>query len=446
MTSKPKARKFRIRRDAVPMKRRQSADAPFASGDDGFGAEPFPGSAKAAATSQANDDHIAEIRREGLTGRQLRMARRLAQKNGLSPNSDFDAVRLLRARGIDPFDRANMLELVTAKPKETSRTSSSTQKQAETPRSKSRQPTRPQPTRASKPNGTVKNLPQKVDENSKLPGSPSQEAGFQSHELERIQRDIVRRRRRNLLFLVARLSVFVLFPTFLAWFYFAFVATPSFATKSEFVVQQAETAGASPGLLGGTSMITSQDSIMVQDFLTSREALGMLDADHGYRDHFSAEAVDVIQRVPAESSNEDLYAHFSNNVKVGYDPTEGVIRMEVSALTPDISRTFSEALIGYAEARVDRVTERKRADQMEGARESFDEAEAKMVAAQEHVLLLQEQLGVLDPASETSSLMGQISNFEVQMAEKQLQLQQLLDNAQPNRAQRGRCRGGHWKA
>ena len=30
--------------------------------------------------------------------------------------------------------------------------------------------------------------------------------------------------------------------------------------------------------------------------------------------------------------------------------------------------------------------------------------------------------------------MGQISNFEVQLAEKRLQLQQLLDNARPNRA------------
>ena len=54
------------------------------------------------------------IRAEGLTGRQLRMARRVANKHGLHPTSDFDAVRLLRARGIDPFQRTNMLELVQA--------------------------------------------------------------------------------------------------------------------------------------------------------------------------------------------------------------------------------------------------------------------------------------------------------------------------------------------
>ncbi|MDP5347517.1 MAG: hypothetical protein NWQ32_03895, partial [Paracoccaceae bacterium] len=55
---------------------------------------------------------IDAIRREGLTGRQLRMARRVAQKHGLAPTSDFDAVRLLRAEGIDPFQRTTMLDLV----------------------------------------------------------------------------------------------------------------------------------------------------------------------------------------------------------------------------------------------------------------------------------------------------------------------------------------------
>ncbi|MEO0917494.1 MAG: capsule biosynthesis protein, partial [Pseudomonadota bacterium] len=130
---KPKAPKFRIRR--APTRPASDGESPFPSSqpgegsvaaaaqpdetpmvlnqpvDDGFGDRAFPGSTKADADAEAATT-IAEIRREGLTGRQLRMARRLAQKQGLSPSSDFDAVRLLREQGIDPFDRANMIELV----------------------------------------------------------------------------------------------------------------------------------------------------------------------------------------------------------------------------------------------------------------------------------------------------------------------------------------------
>jgi capsular polysaccharide transport system permease protein len=57
-----------------------------------------------------------------------------------------------------------------------------------------------------------------------------------------------------------------------------------------------------------------------------------------------------------------------------------------------------------------------------------------VTAAQTRILDLQQQLGVLDPMSESSSAMGQISTFEVELQKKRLELQQLLDNARPNTA------------
>ncbi len=441
MTTKPKARKFRVRRNS------EQGEAPQAPASDGFGETPFPGSAKADERTADREAGIAEVRREGLTGRQLRMARRLAQKHDLKPSSDFDAVRLLREMGIDPFDRANMLELVAPKseprpkpaepPQEPRKRKPASEPIARIEKKTIKQSVA-QPAPAAPPEGEARPmLPQTVDEGKiNLPGEHRPDAGNSlSAEMERIQRDIVRRRRRNLTFLFARLTAFVFLPTLLAFFYFAFVASPGYTTKSVFEVQQADSASSQGGgLLGGTSMATSQDSIMVQDFLTSREALSLLDSDHGYRAHFSGSDVDFLQRLSGDASNEDLFGYFQDNVQVSYDTTEGVIRMNVTALSPEASKTFSEALIGYAEERVDQVTERKRSDQMEGARESFDEAEAKMIAAQERVLTLQEQLGVIDPASETTALMTQIGTFETQLQEKRLQLQQLLDNAQPNAA------------
>ncbi len=439
MTMKPKARKFRVRRNS------ETPD-PQSSSSDGFGQGAFPGSAKSENDAAAREAGIAEVRREGLTGRQLRMARRLAQKHGMTPSSDFDAVWMLRAKGIDPFDRANMLELVEPKSKPAPAPKESVQKKRAVP-SKAQQLAKIEKTTvlrsASKMDAAESSaesqgktmLPQKVDDPQKnLPGEHRPDAGHFSGEMERIQRDIVRRRRKSLTFLFARLAVFVLVPTVLAFYYFAFIATPGYTTKSVFEVQQAEASSAQGGLLGGTSFANSQDSIMVQDFLTSREALALLNDDHSYREHFSGGNVDFLQRLPEDASNEDVYSYYQKNVQVSYDQTEGVIRMEVTALSPESSKLFSEALIGYAEQRVDQVTERKRGDQMQGARDSFDEAEGKMIAAQERVLALQEQLGVLDPASETSALMTQIGTFETQLAEKRLQLQQLLDNSQPNQA------------
>lgn len=422
MTTNPKAPKFRIRRNSARPAAAADRALPSKS-DDGFGDAAFPGSAKAE-SDVVSEKAIADIRREGLTGRQLRMARRLAQKHDMKPSSDFDAVRLLREKGIDPFDRQNMIELVHEKDGNAKPDGAPSQ-----PKQKGAALAKIQPERKA-------GLPQTIEQPKNLPGEAIPQSGpMGMHEIERIQRDIVRRRRRKMLYLVGRLSIFVLIPTLACFFYFAFVATPSYETKSEFIVQQAETGAAGGGgLLGGTPLASSQDSILVQDFLTSREGLQRLDEEYGYREHFSDPSIDSLQRVEADGSNESLYKHYSNNVKVGFDSTEGVLRMQVSAYTPEMSRIFSEALIGYAEERVDRVTERKRSDQMRGANESFAEAEAKMVAAQQAVLDLQIQAGVLDPQTETSSLMTQIGTLETQLTEKRLQLSQLQDNLRPNAA------------
>ncbi len=441
MTTKPKAKRFRIRRSGgaaeppvpqqtVPQQTARAAtakpDAPNETRrpqEDGFGAEPFPTAAKASAARKAPqpdaaakpDPHteqaeepsaeIDEIRKEGLTGRQLRMARRLAQKHGLAPTSDFDAVRLLRKAGIDPFQRANMLQLVVAEP--------------------SKDEAKPGlPQIAPKPTGT------------QVSTEVADPFETRTREISDIQRDIARRRRRSLVALSLRLLAFVALPTLIAgWYYFA-VATPMYTTHSAFEIQQAQggQSGGLGGLFQGTGLASSQDSVAVQEFLISPEAMERLDREEGFVAHFADPSIDPIQRLDADATNVEAHKLYERLVNVGYDPTEGILRMDVTAADPEVSARFSRALISYAEERVDERTQRLREDQVQGARAAFDQAEERMVAAQQRVLELQEQLGVLDPISETSGLMSQITGFEVQLAEKRLQLQQLLDNRAPNQA------------
>ncbi|NKB26097.1 MAG: capsule biosynthesis protein [Rhodobacteraceae bacterium] len=416
MTMKAKALKYRIRA-STPL----AADVPDGGADqaggqpagnpmDAFRERPTetPAANSGEPTGSFATD-IAAIRREGLTGRQLRMARRMAQKNGLAPTSDFDAVRQLRERGIDPFQRANMLELVTEKTGDS---------EADAPS--------PAPG---------------VSQATASPSVPAQPMPedhrvYQIRAVREIQREIAQRRRRRLATLLARLTVFVLLPTFLTGWYFYVMATPMYSTKSEFLIQQSEGAGGSSigGLFSGTSFATSQDSITVQSYLESREALLRLDNDIGFKAHFSHEDIDPLQRLDPDATNEAAYKLFKKQVTIGYDPTEGIVKMEVGAADPEVSAAFSRALIAYAEEQVDNLTQRLRGDQMRGARESFDEAEAKMIAAQDRVLALQEKLGVLDPTSESSALLGQVNRFETEVQEKRLELQQLLENLRPNQA------------
>lgn len=364
--------------------------------------------------SASVEQELQAIRAEGLTGRQLRMARRVAQKHDIKATSDLDAVRLLRKQGIDPFRRATTLELVT-------------------PADALDQPD--QASRALSVPGN--NLPSAPAPVAPAP-RPASLAESRMQEVTDIQRDIARRRHRRMSLLLARLVVFVFLPTLLAGYYFYKVATPLFATHAEFVIQQADQpgmgAGGLGGLFSGTSFATSQDSITVQSYLQSREAMRRLDADHGFKAHFSQPHIDPIRRLDTDATDEAAYRLYQRNVKIGYDPTEGIIRLEVIAADPETSERFSRALISYAEEQVDQLTQRLRADQMQGARQSFEEAEEKMLAAQMRVVELQERFEVLSSDIEVSLLTQQIAMLDQELTRERLILQELLFNPRPNPA------------
>lgn len=356
-----------------------------------------------AAVGEASfDTDLDAIRREGLTGRQLRLARRVAQKHGLAPTSDHDAVRLLRAKGIDPFQRTTMLELVA--------------------------PSLAPPSFANPFGGGGPDTV--TDPDGGLP--PSERRAL---EIRQIQLDLAKRRRRKLIYLMTRLAGFVLLPTLIVGLYFYMIATPLYSTKSEFLILKNDGGGgAMGGFLAGTQFATNQDAIAVQSYLQSKDAMLRLDEDVGFKAHFSQDWIDSLQRLGNEPSNEEAYKAYQRNVQISYDPTEGVIKMEVTAAEPEIAAEFSEALIGYAEERVDNLSARKRTNAVSDAESGLRDAEIARIEAQEKLVRLQQEGSIVDPEGRITTLRAQISNIEVQIQEKQLELQAQLDNRRPNAA------------
>ena len=443
MTTPLKATRFNIRRPdpaAVAPPRPVSVAVapldlmPFATHDDGFGDQACPGSARAEAGGsapipvpvptpappQATEEHGSEleaIRKEGLTGRQLRTARRLAQRHNLPATSDFDAVRLLRQAGVDPFQRASMLDMVASE-------------------GGNGQPPEPPGGRALTPlPGDGVKLPQTVRP-IQLPSTEQRAEVNHAAEILKMQQEIARRRKKKLALLAARMFVFVGLPTLIAGWYFSMVATPLYSTKSEFVIQTAEPPAASGlgGLLTGTPAANMQDSIVVQGYLMSRDAMLRLDQDVGFGPAFQGDHMDPLQRLPDNATRDDTYKVYQKRIQISYDQTEGLIKMEVVAPDPQISVEWSQKLISYAEEQVDHMSKRKRENTMQDAQKNYEEAEAAVLAAQRRVIDLQEKFKVLSSDLEVSLLTQQIATLETQLTQERLNLAQMEANESPNQA------------
>ncbi|QPM88881.1 capsule biosynthesis protein [Pseudooceanicola algae] len=405
-------RKDRVNADKdAELAARESADRP----EDTLAETAGPAPAQAASfvpldsgqsdTAGLSDDATA------LTSRQLRALRRAAQKHGVDAETDEEILRILRARGIDPFDKDPLATIPGS----------------EVPPGGAGEPSQ----------GNHLQLPQAFRDNSPARYTPGDNGASErrQREIMAMQRDIARRRRRKSLQLITRLSFFIMLPTLLAGYYYYFVATPMYSTKSEFMILQADGTGigGASGLFSGTQFATNQDAIAVQSFLESKDAMLRLDDDLGFRDHFEQDWIDPIQRLPADASQEQVYKIYKRYVKIGYDPSEGVIRMEIMAADPELATLFSTQLIQYAEKRVDDLSLRKREDAMGSALSSLEEAKDFRRAAQLRLVTLQEGT-IVDPDAVIASLRTQISTYEVQLQEKKLQLAALNDNARPNQA------------
>jgi capsular polysaccharide transport system permease protein len=414
---KPKAKRFRIHRSEPGTSANHMAVAGHTAAPTTASATDAPQPRIKRPADGGVEQALLAIRDEGLTGRQLRMARRIAQKHGLDPNTDFEAVYLLRLKGIDPFQRENALDLMV-------------------PAEQAAQ-ARPEPQTADKPLAVQPRLPQATQQdNRNLPATDTRSpAERRAQEVMAIQKDMARRRRRRMRMLFARLAAFVLLPTFIAGWYFFTIATPMYASKSEFLILKAETSsGGIGGLFSGTQFATNQDAIAVQSYLTSKDAMLRLDQDEGFRAHFSQPDLDPLRRLEPDATAEDMYKLYKKYVQIGYDPTEGVIRMEVAAANPQVAANFSTALIGYAEERVDNLTARKRENAVKDAQLGLEEAEQARRVAQEKLVRLQQDSAVLDPRARIGALQGRIEAVETEIQEKNLQLQALMDNARPNRS------------
>ncbi len=407
MTTKPRARKYRV----------PQPDGAKGDGDGLSRSQAIETIRRATQPQNPEENQTAAgteldaIKREGLTGRQLRMARRLAQKHNLAATSDYDAVRLLRQSGIDPFQKSNLLDLVAS------------ENTGDGQNADGQDPKKVQ-------------LPQTLKaKGESLPSPELNPAQRRDIEIGQIQKDIAKRRRRKLMGLFARLAVFVLLPTIIVGYYFYRIATPLYASNSEFLILQADGGpGSIGGLFAGTQFATTQDSIAAQSYLESKEIMLKLDQETGFADHFKQDWIDPILRLAPDATTEDIYKVYKRVVTIGYDPTEGVIRMEVVAADPETSTVFSEKLIEYSEDRINNLSEQKREDQMREALQSFENAQQERRNAQENLVDLQLKGAVLDPEGVIASLRARINQVEVQLQEKELQLAALLDNARPNKA------------
>ena len=223
---------------------------------------------------------------------------------------------------------------------------------------------------------------------------------------------------RHLLFITT-----VVIPVFFAGLYLFVIAAPRYASESSFIVRSTDDNSALANL---ASMIGSSgasraidETYAINEYLTSRDIVDLLAANNNLREILSRPGADFIARFPTSwlpDNREWLYQRFQWMVSAKIDDSTGISTIEVNAFTPEDARAMTVALLGYAEALVNKLNERAYQDALNVANHFVDMAMADVRNAEKELSAYRNSAGMVDPGTESDLTLKIIETLSIDLA------------------------------
>ena len=228
----------------------------------------------------------------------------------------------------------------------------------------------------------------------------------------------------------------VVLPTLLAIFYFGFYASDIFVSESSYVVRspnQKSSSSAGLGALlgggGGGSLSRAQDDIFtISEFVTSRDAMQVLNEKMDLSKSWQSKQIDLLHRFNPlgwDDSKEALYKYYIKRVNAIVDPLSGITTLTVSVFSPEESFEVNKDLLGLAEQKVNMLNDRSRKDLIRFAEAEVAIAENKAKASAQAVSDFRNKEGVVDPEAQTELHYSHISSLQQELVKTRTQLAQL---------------------
>jgi capsular polysaccharide transport system permease protein len=241
-----------------------------------------------------------------------------------------------------------------------------------------------------------------------------------------IDRPKIAERMNGMLQPIARLNklftAFVVIPTALATLYFGFVAHDVYLSESHFVVrnQQHQSVGGIGSLLQGAGISQGRDeAYSVQDFLSSRDALQILESKFQLKDSFGQHGIDRISRFAGlfgDDSFEALLRYYRKHVvETDFDSTSSIMTLTVRAFDATQAHRINEALLEMSEDFVNRLNERARTDLIRSSALDVGDAEREAKTAVLAVSGYRNDRAVFDPEKQSQLQLAQVGKLQEEL-------------------------------
>lgn len=220
----------------------------------------------------------------------------------------------------------------------------------------------------------------------------------------------------------------LLLPTILCVIYYYFIAADQYQSEAHFVVRSPAKPDASGGLsfLVQLGLVKSQDdAFIVQDYITSRDALKALTAAIPLEELYNREGADFLARYPSVlygPKEEQLYKYYKQMVSVVHADKSGITTLKADAFRPEDAHLLAETLLKLSEGLVNQINRRLQTDAIANSLNELATAQARVIGAQGALTEFRNRELVVDPARNAVALAELIAHFSAELGGAQAQL------------------------
>ena len=210
-------------------------------------------------------------------------------------------------------------------------------------------------------------------------------------------------------------------PTLLALVYFGFMASDIYVSEARFAIRSAKSGGASSGLeaLIASPIVSTggAETLVINDFVESQDLMLKVQDKLDIKSHYSNKAIDAFSRLSKDASLEEMLKYFRKHVHMMRDSQSGVVTLTTRAYDPNTARDIAKLVIELSEKLVNDMSTRMEEDALVSARDEVAIAEEKVKAASMSVTAFRRSNSSLNPAAESSALLGIVSGLETRLIE-----------------------------
>lgn len=171
-------------------------------------------------------------------------------------------------------------------------------------------------------------------------------------------------------------------------------------------------------LLGLSNSAADKDALVVKAFAGSPDMLRHLDRRLGLRAHYSDPGIDIVSRLSAEASFEELHSFFSSYLTTTYDSEAKILTFAVQAYDPAFAKVILDAVIARAQDFINQLNDQVTGEQLRFFEDELARAEARLREAKKEQVTFQQANSIYSTEGEGQTIMSTIMALEKELAAK----------------------------